>query len=68
MKKHVVAAGVSGAVLILVMGGFFLQQTGKEEKTEKTILRIGVALYRGDDPFINNLRSRLEEKAKRYEI
>lgn len=68
MKKQVVAAGVSGAVLILVMGGFFLQQTGKEEKTEKTTLRIGVALYRGDDPFINNLRSRLEEKAKSYEI
>lgn len=68
MRKQVVAAGISGAVLILALGGFFLQQTRREEQKEKTTLRIGVALYRGDDPFINNLRLKLEEKAKRYEI
>ena len=68
MKKQIITAGVSGAVMILALGGFLLNKTGKEEKEEKTNLRIGVALYRGDDPFINNLRSKLEEKAKRYEI
>ena len=68
MKKQVVAAGIAGAVLILALGGFFLKQTGEEETEEKKTLRIGVALYRGDDPFINSIRSKLEEKAKRYEI
>lgn len=30
-------------------------------------IRIGISLYRGDDTFINNLRSIMEEKAKEYE-
>lgn len=34
---------------------------------EKKSIRIGVTLYRGDDAFINNIRSSLEEKAKEYE-
>ncbi len=40
----------------------------REERTEeKTSIRIGVSLYRGDDTFINNIRSEMEEKAKEYE-
>lgn len=39
--------------------------TGAEE--EKKSIRIGISLYRGDDTFINNLRSEMEKKAKEYE-
>lgn len=38
-----------------------------EKDQEKTSMRIGVSLYRGDDTFINNLRVVLEESAKEYE-
>lgn len=42
---------------------------GREERNEeKTSIRIGVSLYRGDDTFINNIRSAMEEKAKQYEL
>lgn len=41
--------------------------TRPEDNQEKTSIRIGVSLYRGDDTFINNLRLVLEEKAKEYE-
>lgn len=68
MKKQVLAAGLAGAALILTVGAFFLNPAPKKMEEEKKTLRIGVTLYRGDDPFINNIRSRLEEKAKRYEI
>ena len=40
---------------------------GAQKEDEKTSIRIGVSLYRGDDTFINNIRSVLEEKAKEYE-
>lgn len=39
---------------------------GKTEE-EKNSIRIGVSLYRGDDTFINNIRSELEKQAKSYE-
>lgn len=38
-----------------------------EAKQEKKSIRIGVSLYRGDDVFINNIRTELEEEAKAYE-
>ena len=38
-----------------------------EKKEEKKSLRIGVSLYRGDDTFINNIRSELESCAKEFE-
>ncbi len=41
-------------------------QSGRKEE-EKTSLRIGISLYRGDDTFITNLCNILEEKAKEYE-
>lgn len=41
------------------------QGVGKEEP--KNSIRIGISLYRGDDTFINNIRSIMEEKAKEYE-
>ena len=47
-------------LLLTACGG-----AGKEE--EKTSIRIGISLYKGDDTFINNIRNELEEKAKEYE-
>ena len=56
------------AVLILLMAGMLLLNGCSAQKTaEKKTIRIGVTLYRGDDAFINNIRSSLEEKAKEYE-
>lgn len=40
---------------------------GVRKEEEKTSIRIGISLYRGDDTFINNIRSIIEEKAKAYE-
>lgn len=40
---------------------------GAQKEEEKTSIRIGVSLYRGDDTFINNIRSVMEERAKEYE-
>lgn len=40
---------------------------GVRKEEEKKSLRIGISLYRGDDTFINNLCSIIEEKAKEYE-
>lgn len=39
----------------------------KQEQQEPNSIRIGVSLYKGDDTFINNIRSEMEEKAKEYE-
>lgn len=41
--------------------------SGAGEEEEKTSIRIGISLYRGDDTFINNIRYELEAKAKEYE-
>ena len=41
--------------------------TGAKKEEEKRSIRIGVSLYRGDDTFINNIRSELENCAKEYE-
>lgn len=51
-------------LLICLMAAGCTQQ---EQNQEKTSIRIGVSLYRGDDTFINNLRLVMEEKAKEYE-
>lgn len=40
---------------------------GVRKEEPKTSIRIGISLYRGEDTFINNLRSIMEEKAKEYE-
>lgn len=40
---------------------------GVRKEEPKNSIRIGISLYRGDDTFINNLRSIMEEKAKEFE-
>ena len=59
--------GVMGAVvLLLIFGGLFYQRLKGEETEHKKSIRIGVTLYRGDDSFINTIRSNMEEQAKEY--
>ncbi len=56
-------------ILALVLTCMFLVSCqGVRKDEEKTSLRIGISLYRGDDTFINNIRSILEDKAKEYEL
>lgn len=52
---------------MLLIGLMAAGCTQQEQNQEKTSIRIGVSLYRGDDTFINNLRLVMEEKAKEYE-
>lgn len=61
MKKITVLVLTAALVLLCCGCG------SEKEAQDKTSIRIGVSLYRGDDTFINNLRSVLEEKAKEYE-
>lgn len=64
MKKGIdIWRGLLMAVLLMVC----ICGCGKEEQQEKTSVRIGVSLYKGDDTFINNIRMEMEEKAKEYE-
>ena len=54
----------------VLLTGIILPAAGcvrKEEPAEKTSIRIGMSLYRGDDTFINNIRGELEARAKEYE-
>lgn len=60
MKKRIILL-----LFILCMLLTACQSGQKEER--KTSIRIGISLYRGDDTFINNIRSILEERAKEYE-
>lgn len=55
-------------LLILIVVCMLLTSCqGVRKEEEKKSLRIGISLYRGDDTFINNLCSIIEDKAKEYE-
>lgn len=58
-----------GRKLLLLIGltGMLTACQGSQKEEPKTSIRIGISLYRGDDTFINNIRSVVEEKAKEYE-
>lgn len=58
---------IAAIVLLLVFGGLFYQGVKGGETENKKSIRIGVTLYRGDDSFINTIRSNMEEQAKEYE-
>lgn len=65
MKKNgkIFAAAVSVCGVALCCGSC----VGRTGMRETNSIRIGVGLYRGDDTFINNIRSELESQAKEYE-
>ncbi len=61
MKKRLCAMALAAVMLTLAACG-----RGEEQEAQNAI-RIGVSLYRGDDTFINNIRSELESCAKEFE-
>ena len=58
---------VAGLLCLIAVCLTLTACSGPREEEEKTSIRIGVSLYRGDDTFINNIRNELEAKAKEYE-
>lgn len=55
-------------LFLLLAGGIGLWSRREQEgEKEKTSIRLGILLYRGDDTFISNVRQALEEQAKLYE-
>ncbi len=55
-------------VMFVLATCMFLSACHSSQKEDAmTSIRIGISLYRGDDTFINNIRSLVEEKAKEYE-
>ena len=54
-------------LILLVVCMLLTSCQGVRKEEEKKSLRIGISLYRGDDTFINNLYSIIEDKAKEYE-
>lgn len=54
-------------IIIICMSVLTAGCSKQSADQDKNSIRIGVSLYRGDDTFINNLRTVLEEKAKEYE-
>ena len=59
----------AGRIVVLCVAACLLMSScqGVRKEEEKKAIRIGISLYRGDDTFINNIRSIIEEKAKEYE-
>lgn len=68
MKKHRSGLSILRRSALCLAAAVILSGCSSEDKIqEKTSIRIGVSLYRGDDTFINNIRSELEKAAKDYE-
>ena len=65
MKKS--GKSIQMVLALLAAGTLLLNGCSAAKPAEKKSIRIGVTLYRGDDAFINNIRSSLEEKATEYE-
>lgn len=57
MKKRThIWLAAAAAVIAVLAGTMIMKNNGGEKKEDKKSIRVGVALYRGDDPFINNIR------------
>ena len=54
-------------LILLVVCLLLTSCQGVRKEEQKNSLRIGISLYRGDDTFINNLCSIIEDKVKEYE-
>ena len=68
MRKRLICG--AAALLLLAAAVLFgiCMFGGNTKEEEKTSMRIGVLLYRGDDTFISTLKASLEEYAKEYEM
>lgn len=59
--------GAAGSLSCTLLWDFCQWMSSRKDGGKKNSIRIGVSLYRGDDTFINNIRSELEKQAKSYE-
>ena len=66
-KSRIYLGAVLLAACLLAAGVMLYIWKGQKQQEDKTAIRIGILLYRGDDTFISTLRSALEEQAKEYE-
>ena len=62
MKKS--GKSIQMVLALLAAGTLLLNGCSAAKPAEKKSIRIGVTLYRGDDAFINNIRSSLEERRR----
>ena len=62
MKKRY--AFLAAAAVSFTAAALFWQSRTQSRNEENKEIRIGIALYRGNDPFINSLRSQIEDRAK----
>lgn len=69
MKKHGLYGGIVLLAALAVLFGVYTCRKGRAENAKnKTSMRIGVLLYRGDDTYISTIRGALEQQAKEYEL
>ena len=59
--------GLLAVMSCTLLWDFCQRMSSRKDGGKKNSIRIGVSLYRGDDTFINNIRSELEKQAKSYE-
>ena len=62
MKK--MKSRIASICLALCLAALMAGCAGVEKKEEKTGIKIGVAIYRGDDAFISSLCASLENEVK----
>lgn len=67
MKNVKKAISLCGMLILLLISISGCKSKTTQGTDAKKSIRIGVTLYRGDDTFIGNVRTVLEEKAKAYE-
>ncbi len=67
MKKTWKILSVALILVLLAAGAGLWRRQKEAQGQEKTAIRLGILLYRGDDTFISNVRQALEEQAKGYE-
>lgn len=58
---------INRVLLLWLLAVVFLGGCQAKEPPQKTSIRIGVSLYKGEDTFINNIRTGMEKRAKEYE-
>lgn len=69
MKRQWIYGGMFLLAVLVVLLGLYTYRRGQAQNANnKTSMRIGVLLYRGDDTYIGTIRAALEQKAKEYEL
>lgn len=67
MKRNRIRCLAAVLALGMIVSASGCTDPNNQDLKMKKSIRIGVTLYRGDDTFISNIRTVLEERAKEYE-